>query len=78
MNELWLAGFFLFVMTAVVALGYLYFRRTAERGVEIPAGLSPEPALPASRAMFVNVFRSIGETFPAPHSMGSHVLASSP
>src|ERR1700676_335202 len=66
MNDLLLgAGFFLFVMTAVVALGYLYFRRTAERSVEIPAGLPRDPPLPASRAMFVNVFRSIGETFPA-------------
>jgi tight adherence protein C len=66
MNELWLgAGFFLFVMTAVAAAGYFFLRGTAERGAEIPAGLSTEPARPASRAVFVNLFRSIGETFPA-------------
>jgi tight adherence protein C len=66
MNELWLgAGFFLFVMTAVVAAGYFLMRRSAERGVELPAGLSTEPALPASRALFVNLARSIGEAFPA-------------
>src|SRR5882757_3665303 len=66
MSELWLGvGFFLFVMTAVLGAGYLYFRRTAERGAELPAGLSPEPDLRASHAMFVNVVRSIGETFPA-------------
>jgi tight adherence protein C len=66
MSELWvLAGFFLFVMTAVIGAGYLLIRRTAERGAELPAGLSPEPALPASSALFVNLFRSIGETFPA-------------
>jgi tight adherence protein C len=66
MSDLWMgASFFLFVMTAVVAAGYFVIRRKEERGVEIPAGLSPEPALPASRAVFVNLFRSIGETFPA-------------
>jgi tight adherence protein C len=66
MSDLWLgAGFFLFVMTAVVAAGYFVIRRNAERGAEIPAGLSTEPALPASRAVFLNLFRSIGETFPA-------------
>jgi tight adherence protein C len=65
MNELWLgAGFFFFVMTAVVAAGYLFIRRTAEPGAGIPAGLSTEPSRPASRAAFVNVCRSIGETFP--------------
>ena len=66
MSEFWFgAGFFLFVMTAVVAAGYFVIRRTAERGAELPAGLSPEPSRPASSAMFVNLFRSIGETFPA-------------
>ena len=66
MSELWLGvGFFLFVMTAVLGAGYLYFRRTAERGAELPAGLSPEPALRASQAVFVNMVRSIGEAIPA-------------
>ncbi len=66
MSELWLgAGFFLFVMTAVVAAGYFVIGRNAERGAELPAGLSIDPNLPGSRAVFFNLFRSIGETFPA-------------
>jgi len=66
MSELWLgAGFFLLVMTAVVGAGYFVIRRNEERDTGIPAGLSTEPSLPASRAVFVNLFRSIGETFPA-------------
>ena len=66
MNDLWLgAGFFLFVMAAVVAVGYFFLRRAAERVEQIPAGLSTEPALTASHAVFVGLFRSIGEAFPA-------------
>jgi tight adherence protein C len=66
MSDLWLgAGFFLFVMTAVAAAGYFVIRRNAERGAELPAGLSIDPNLPGSRAVFFNLFRSIGETFPA-------------
>jgi len=63
MSELWFgAGFFLFVMAAVVAVGYLFMRRTSQRVEQIPAGLSPEPA---GQPVFVGLFRSIGEAFPA-------------
>jgi tight adherence protein C len=66
MNELLMgAGFFLFVMMAVAGAGYFFLRRTAGSSAEMPSGLTTEPALPASRAMFVDFFRSIGETIPA-------------
>jgi len=66
MNEIWLAaGFFLFIMCAVIGVGYLFIRRGAPGTEQIPSGLSTEPALPASHAVFVGVFRSIGEAFPA-------------
>jgi tight adherence protein C len=67
MNPVWLgAGFFAFVMVAVTAAGYFFLRGTAAtRGTELPAGLSTEPALPPSRAAFLGIFRSIGESFPA-------------
>jgi len=67
MSPVWLgAGFFGFVMLAVTAVGYFFLRGTEEnRGTGIPAGLSTEPALPPSRAAFVSLFRSIGESFPA-------------
>ncbi len=65
MNEIWLgAAFFAFVMTAVVVAGYFFIQRTAGRRTDLPAGLT-EPALPPSRAVFFDLFRSIGETFPA-------------
>lgn len=67
MNPIWVgAAFFGFVMLAVTAAGYFYLRSTAEtRSTEIPSGLSIEPALPPSRAAFMDLFRSIGESFPA-------------
>ena len=67
MNPIWIgAGFFGFVMLAVTAAGYFFLRGTAQNSsVEIPAGLSTEPALPPSRAAFMDLFRSIGESFPA-------------
>jgi tight adherence protein C len=62
MSEIWFgAGFFLFVMAAVVAVGYLFMRRS-QRVEQIPAGLSTEPA---THTVFVGLFRSIGEAFPA-------------
>jgi tight adherence protein C len=67
MSPVWLgAGFFAFVMVAVTAAGYFFLRGTSEtRGPEIPAVLSTEPSLPPSRAAFMGLFRSIGESFPA-------------
>ena len=66
MNEIWLgAGFFAFVLTAVLVAGYFFLRSTEQRRAQSPAGLSPESQLPASRAAFADLFQSIGETFPA-------------
>ena len=67
MSPVWLgAGFFGFVMLAITTAGYFFLRGTAQhRSTEIPAGLSTEPTLPPSRAAFVGLFRSIGESFPA-------------
>jgi tight adherence protein C len=65
MSELWLGvAFFGFVMMAVVIAGYFFIQRSA-RPTELPAGLTTEPALPPSRAVFFDLFRSIGENFPA-------------
>jgi tight adherence protein C len=67
MTDVWMgAGFFAFVLSAVLVTGYL-FEKAAERrrGAETALRLAADTALPASRAAFLNVFRSIGETFPA-------------
>src|SRR5271163_574672 len=65
MNELGLAaGFFAFVLTAVLGVGYLFERLLARRGAEVTDGLSVEPKLEPSGAVFLDVFRSIGENFP--------------
>src|SRR5882762_6952938 len=66
MSEIWLgAAFFGFVMTAIVVAGYFFIQRTPVRRSDIPAALSTDPALPPSRAVFFDLFRSIGENFPA-------------
>lgn len=67
MSEVWLgAGFFAFVMTAVLVVGYLFTQRTsARRSAETSPGLSADPALPASGSVFLGLFRSIGENIPA-------------
>jgi tight adherence protein C len=65
MSDIWLGlAFFGFVMTAVVIAGYFFVQRTARR-TDLPESLTIEPALPPSRAMFFDLFRSIGENFPA-------------
>ena len=66
MSGLWiLIAFFTFVMTAVMAVGYAFYVRLAQRSPEIPAALSNEPALPPAGAAFLDLFRSIGENFPS-------------
>jgi tight adherence protein C len=67
MSEIWLgAGFFAFVMTAVLVAGYFFLQRTAPRpGTETSAALSAGPELAPSRSVFLGLFRSIGENFPA-------------
>lgn len=60
-----MAGFFIFVLTAVAVAGYFYQQLTGERNV--PASgrlLAPDPQS-GSRAAVANLFQSIGETFPA-------------
>jgi len=66
MTEIWMAaGFFAFVLTAVLAAGYLFQRGTERRGAERPTMLSAEPGFPGSGAVLLDLFRSIGENFPA-------------
>jgi tight adherence protein C len=66
MTEIWMAaGFFAFVLTAVLAAGYLFQRGTGRRGAERRAVLSAESGLPGSGAVLLDLFRSIGENFPA-------------
>lgn len=66
MSDLWLAaGFFALVMTAILVAGYFFLRWRAERSAEVPTGFSTGPRLPGSRAVFLDLFRSIGENFPA-------------
>jgi len=65
MTEVWmLGGFFAFVLTAVLAAGYLLQRGKAQ-GQERNQVLSGEPGLAGSTAMVLELFRSIGENFPA-------------
>jgi len=66
MSGAWiLLSFFAFVMTFVTIAGYVFYIRTSQqRGTELPATLSSEPALPPARAAFLDLFRSIGESFP--------------
>jgi len=67
MSEVWLgAGFFAFVMSAVLVVGYLFMQRTAaRRNTEASVTLSTDPAMTPSPGVFLGLFRSIGETFPA-------------
>jgi len=66
MSEIWLgAGFFAFVLTAVMAAGYFFLRSVDQRRAQSPATLSPHTELPESRAGFADLFQSIGENFPA-------------
>lgn len=66
MNGVWiLIAFFAFVLTAVLGVGYVFYVRLAQRSPEVPAALSNEPALAPASAAFLDLFRSIGENFPA-------------
>jgi tight adherence protein C len=65
MSELGLAAsFFGFVLLAVLGAGYFFERLVARRGAQVSDGLSVEPRVAASGAVFLDVFRSIGENFP--------------
>jgi len=66
MTELWVgAGFFAFVLTAVAAAGYCYLRVAERRNLDGAGQLLVGDRQSASRAVFANLFQSIGENFPA-------------
>jgi tight adherence protein C len=66
MSDAWILFlFFAFVMGAVSVIGYVFLARSSQpRALEIPSTLSNEPALPPARAAFLDLFRSIGDSFP--------------
>lgn len=66
MNEIWMgAGFFAFVLTAVVAAGYLFLRTAEQRRAQSPMPLASRVELDGPRSAFADLFQSIGENFPA-------------
>lgn len=57
--------FFAFVMTGITIAGYVFYIRASQPPASgMPSTLSNEPALPPARAAFLDLFRSIGESFP--------------
>lgn len=65
MTEIWIGGFFAFVLTAVAVAGYCYERLTEGRNVEGSERLVASERQSSSRAAVANLFQSIGENFPA-------------
>jgi tight adherence protein C len=59
-----LAGLFLFVMAAVTAAGYVYWKRESD-GQDSETSVLGEPQLPGTQAFFARAFRTVGETVPA-------------
>lgn len=59
-----LAGLFLFVMAAVTAAGYVYWKRESG-GQDAETSVLGEPQLPGTQAFFARAFRTVGETVPA-------------
>lgn len=59
------AGFFLFVLIAVLGAAYVFERRRQEDEPQSSMILASEPALAGSGALVLDLFRSIGENFPA-------------
>jgi tight adherence protein C len=59
-----LAGLFLFVMAAVTAAGYMYWKRESD-GQDSETSVLGEPQLPGTQAFFARAFRTVGETVPA-------------
>jgi tight adherence protein C len=66
MTGIWVAaGFFGFVLAAVVAVGYFYQRLADHRSLEGAGLLGGGEPQGTSRAAVANLFQSIGENFPA-------------
>ena len=67
MSLVWLgAAFFAFVMTAVTIAGYFFMQRGgARRPAPTTSGFSADGGLAGSRSAFLDLFRTIGEKFPA-------------
>jgi tight adherence protein C len=66
MTEIWVsAGFFAFVLTAVAVAGYFYQRLAERRDLEGSGPLLAGERQATSRAIFADLFQSIGENFPA-------------
>lgn len=59
------SAFFVFVLVAVLGAGYVFDRRREKESDENSVILSAEPRLPGSGAWVLDLFRSIGENFPA-------------
>ena len=59
-----LAGLFVFVMAAVTAAGYMYWKRESG-GQDSETSVLGEPQLPGTQAFFARAFRTVGETVPA-------------
>ncbi|HLG98720.1 MAG TPA: type II secretion system F family protein [Bryobacteraceae bacterium] len=66
MSDVWLgATFFTVVLIMVLLAGYLYQRIAERRSTGVSVGLTAGQGLPSSRVLFLDLFRSIGENFPA-------------
>jgi tight adherence protein C len=66
MTDIWIAGgFFAFVLTTVAVAGYFYQRLSERRNVGGSGPLLAGDRQTTSQAAFANLFRSIGENFPA-------------
>ncbi|MEO7144074.1 MAG: type II secretion system F family protein, partial [Bryobacteraceae bacterium] len=71
--DVWLmAGFFLFMLAAVSAAGYVFILRPAQsnpRPVEIPTALTlPDPDEGSPRGLMIQAFRLLGEAIPGAQS----------
>jgi len=67
MNDVWiLLGFFAVVMAGVTLAGYFLWSKSTATGTteSTGSGALAEPSLTPGRAVFVDIFRSIGEAFP--------------
>jgi tight adherence protein C len=70
-----LVVFFLFVLAAVSAAGYVFVLRPSRtEGASIPAALGNMPDLPLAQTAVLDIFRLIGEALPASNSEETRAL----